>query len=150
MLDRHSRRSRRLCKRVVSVCLQCSNTLRLATINADGVTRIGLLYRTWLTIMRNLAFRWRPYGTTGKPLFVHESSHRSRTDIDYMNQYRDFDNDAIRFNYSVGEQFLNSLHASGRHYVPIIDSAIYVPNPNNASDTYATRSESLKFESLHV
>ncbi len=54
-----------------------------------------------------------------------------------MNQYRDFDNDAIRFNYSVGQQFLSSLHASGRHYVPIIDSAIYVPNPNNASDAYA-------------
>ncbi len=87
---------------------------------------------------------------TGEPLFVHGSSHRSRTDIDYMNQYRDFDNDAIRFNYSVGERFLNSLHASGRHYVPIIDSAIYVPNPNNASDAYASISESLMFESLHV
>ncbi len=73
-----------------------------------------------------------------QPIFVHGNSHRSRTDIDYMNQYRDFDNDAVRFNYSVGEKFLNSLHASGRHYVPIIDSAIYVPNPNNASDAYAS------------
>ncbi|KAL8779443.1 MAG: hypothetical protein Q9194_001451 [Teloschistes cf. exilis] len=60
------------------------------------------------------------------------------TDIDYMNQYRDFDNDALRFNYSAGETFLSNLHASGRHYIPIIDSAIYVPNPENASDAYPT------------
>ena len=71
------------------------------------------------------------------PRSLGKSLTRTRTDIDYMNQYRDFDNDAIRFNYSVGETFLNALHASGRHYVPIIDSAIYVPNPNNASDGYA-------------
>ena len=57
-----------------------------------------------------------------------------RTDIDYMNQYRDFDNDQIRFNYAVGEQFLSTLHANGQHYIPIIDAAVYVPNPNNASD----------------
>lgn len=61
-----------------------------------------------------------------------------RTDIDYMNQYRDFDNDPIGFNYSEGEEFLSSLHNSGRHYIPIIDSAIYVPNSENASDAYAT------------
>ena len=60
------------------------------------------------------------------------------TDIDYMKTYRDFDNDPIRFGYSEGEQFLSALHASGRHYIPIIDSAIYVPNPNNASDNYTT------------
>jgi len=55
-----------------------------------------------------------------------------------MNQYRDFDNDPIRFGYSEGESFLSALHASGRHYIPIIDSAIYVPNPTNASDNYST------------
>lgn len=76
------------------------------------------------------------------------------TDIDYMHQYRDcsnpdlrlqdqaadfsvVENDPIRFGYDEGERFLSSLHASGRHYIPIIDSAIYVPNPNNASDNYA-------------
>lgn len=53
-----------------------------------------------------------------------------------MNQYRDFDNDANTFGYSEGETFLSNLHAGGRHYIPIIDSAIYVPNPNNASDKY--------------
>ena len=60
------------------------------------------------------------------------------TDIDYMNQYRDFDNDPIRFGYSEGESFLSALHASGRHYIPIVDSAIYVPNPTNTSDNYST------------
>ena len=60
------------------------------------------------------------------------------TDIDYMNQYRDFDNDPVRFSYSEGEDFLSALHASGKHYIPIIDSAIYVPNPLNTSDNYST------------
>ena len=58
------------------------------------------------------------------------------TDIDWMFQYRDFENDPIRFGYKEGEAFLGRLHASGRHYVPIIDSAIYVPNPQNGSDAY--------------
>ncbi|KAL9041462.1 MAG: hypothetical protein Q9214_004103 [Letrouitia sp. 1 TL-2023] len=52
------------------------------------------------------------------------------------NQYRDFDNDPIRYGYDEGANFLSNLHASGRHYIPIIDSAIYVPNPENASDAY--------------
>lgn len=60
------------------------------------------------------------------------------TDIDYMNQYRDFDNDPLRYNYTEGKNFLSNLHAGGRHYIPIIDSAIYVPNPENASDAYPT------------
>ncbi|EXJ87313.1 alpha-glucosidase [Capronia epimyces CBS 606.96] len=59
-------------------------------------------------------------------------------DIDYMNHYRDFDNDPIRFNYSTGSAFLKRLHDRGQHYIPIIDSAIYVPNPANASDAYQT------------
>lgn len=53
-----------------------------------------------------------------------------------MNQYRDFDNDLNTFPYTLGEEFLSKLHANGRHFVPIIDSAIYVPNPENASDAY--------------
>lgn len=60
------------------------------------------------------------------------------TDIDYMNQYRDFDNDQIRFSYPEGKTFLDQLHAQGQHYVPIVDSAIYIPNPLNASDAYGT------------
>ncbi|PWY87723.1 extracellular alpha-glucosidase [Aspergillus heteromorphus CBS 117.55] len=60
------------------------------------------------------------------------------SDIDYMLQYRNFENDPNRFSYSEGEEFLDKLHASGRHYVPIIDAALYIPNPDNASDAYET------------
>ncbi|KAH8892329.1 glycoside hydrolase family 31 protein [Thozetella sp. PMI_491] len=59
------------------------------------------------------------------------------TDIDYMNQYRNFDNDARRFSYNEGAKFLSRLHANKQHYVPIVDSAIYAPNPENESDAYA-------------
>ncbi|KAI1137277.1 glycoside hydrolase family 31 protein [Hypoxylon sp. FL0543] len=58
------------------------------------------------------------------------------TDIDYMNAYRDFENDPDRFSYSEGSDFLARLHQNGQHYVPIIDSAIYAPDPTNASDAY--------------
>jgi len=60
------------------------------------------------------------------------------TDIDYMNQYRDFTNDQNTYSPALGKQFLSTLHAAGQHYIPIVDAAIYVPNPNNASDAYAT------------
>lgn len=51
-----------------------------------------------------------------------------------MNEYRDFENDPVRFSYSEGAKFLDQLHKGGRHYIPIVDAAIYDPNPNNASD----------------
>ncbi|KAH6657173.1 family 31 glycosyl hydrolase [Truncatella angustata] len=57
-------------------------------------------------------------------------------DIDYMNQYRDFDNDAIRYPYDEGAEFLSKLHANGQHYVPIVDSAIYAPNPETEQGQY--------------
>ncbi|KAL2867446.1 glycoside hydrolase family 31 protein [Aspergillus lucknowensis] len=60
------------------------------------------------------------------------------TDIDYMKGYRNFDNDPVNFCYEEGKQFLEKLHRSGRHYVPILDTGIYVPNPENCSDTYDT------------
>ena len=62
------------------------------------------------------------------------NSYHFRNDIDYMHGYRDFENDNNRYPYSEGEEFLEKLHASGRHYVPVVDSALYIPNPNNASD----------------
>ncbi|KAK6387917.1 hypothetical protein LTR65_008372 [Meristemomyces frigidus] len=58
------------------------------------------------------------------------------TDIDYMFQYRDFTNDQNTFPYPEGQAFLERLHANGQHYIPIVDAAIYHPNPNNASDNY--------------
>jgi len=60
------------------------------------------------------------------------------TDIDYMFQYRDFTVDNNTFSIEQGQQFLSRLHANGQHYIPIVDSAIYRPNPENASDAYDT------------
>jgi alpha-glucosidase len=54
-----------------------------------------------------------------------------------MLQYRDFTNDQNTFPYEAGQEFLARLHANGQHYIPIVDSAIYIPNPNNASDAYS-------------
>ena len=59
------------------------------------------------------------------------------TDIDYMTHYRNFDNDADRFGYEEGTTFLSNLHAGGQHYIPIVDSAIYVPNANENGEEYA-------------
>jgi len=57
-------------------------------------------------------------------------------DIDYMFQYRDFDNDPIRFPYPEGQALLAKLHANGQHYIPIVDSALYRPNLENSTDSY--------------
>jgi len=53
-----------------------------------------------------------------------------------MNQYRDFENDQNTFGYSEGAKFLSQIHANNQHYIPIVDSAVYIPNPNNISDAY--------------
>ncbi|KAL8829937.1 MAG: hypothetical protein Q9170_005958 [Blastenia crenularia] len=55
-----------------------------------------------------------------------------------MNEYRDFTNGESNFPVSVAQEFLARLHAAGQHYVPIFDSNIYTPDPNNASDAYET------------
>ncbi|KAF2112173.1 glycosyl hydrolases family 31-domain-containing protein [Lophiotrema nucula] len=57
-------------------------------------------------------------------------------DIDYMDQYRDFTLDPHTFTPSGVQEFFSKLHADGQHFVPIVDSAIYIPNPSNASDAY--------------
>lgn len=59
-------------------------------------------------------------------------------DIDYMHGYRDFDNEKTNWSYEEGEKFLDKLHAGGRRFVPLVDSALYIPNPDNASDAYPT------------
>ncbi|KAK4097931.1 glycoside hydrolase family 31 protein [Parathielavia hyrcaniae] len=58
------------------------------------------------------------------------------TDIDYMKQYRNFENDPERFGYEEGARFLARLRANHQHYVPIVDSAIYAPNPADPADAY--------------
>ncbi len=55
-----------------------------------------------------------------------------------MNHYRDFDNDKNSWGYDRAKRFLKDLHENGQHFVPIVDSAIYAPNPENESDTYHT------------
>lgn len=60
------------------------------------------------------------------------------TDIDYMDQYRDFTLDPVTFPPSGVKDFFDYLSGNNQHFVPIVDSAIYIPNPNNASDAYDT------------
>ena len=59
-------------------------------------------------------------------------------DIDYMNQYRNFENDEKLWSYEEGQAFLRKLHDGGQHFIPIVDSAIYVPNPDRPDDDYPT------------
>jgi alpha-glucosidase len=53
-----------------------------------------------------------------------------------MARYRDFDNDQERFPYDKGAEFLGRLHANNQHYIPIVDSAIYAPNPETEQGLY--------------
>lgn len=55
-----------------------------------------------------------------------------------MKQYRDFENDPVRFGYDEGREFLAGLRAKHQHWVPIVDSAIYAPNPERPDDAYPT------------
>lgn len=55
-----------------------------------------------------------------------------------MNHYRNFEVDPNGWDYSAASEFLSFLHDRGQHFVPIVDSAIYIPNPDNASDAYPT------------
>lgn len=59
-------------------------------------------------------------------------------DIDYMLEYRDFTTDPNTFPLDEGAKVLKRLHEGGRHFVPIVDSALYIPNPDNETDAYAT------------
>ena len=84
-------------------------------------------YADW-TVLQSVVDNYEAFGIPRENIW---------TDIDYMSQYRGFDNDPVRFDYSEGEDFLSALHASGKHYIPIIDSAIYHLNPSNASGMYS-------------
>ena len=72
------------------------------------------------------------------------------TDIDYMNQYRDFENDQRTYSYEQGRSFLSRLHENGQHYIPIVDSAIYIPDPSNASDAYPTYDRGHKAQAIMI
>lgn len=66
------------------------------------------------------------------------------TDIDYMNKYRDFENDAQNFGYEEGAEFISRIHENKMHYIPIVDAAIYAPNPNSINDSYPTFDRGVK------
>ncbi|KAF2155286.1 glycoside hydrolase family 31 protein [Myriangium duriaei CBS 260.36] len=84
-------------------------------------------YKNW-TMLRDVVTNFKNYQIPLETVW---------TDIDYMFQYRDFTNDPNTFSYPEGQEFLAELHANGQHYIPIVDAAIYIPNPNNASDNYS-------------
>jgi lysosomal alpha-glucosidase len=46
------------------------------------------------------------------------------TDIDYMDAYKDFTWDPVRFPLADVKNFANDLHAKGQHYIVIVDPAI--------------------------
>lgn len=64
-------------------------------------------YENW-SVVESVVDRYEEFGIPLETIW---------TDIDYMNQYRDFDNDPVRFGYDEGRAFLQRLHASGRKIV---------------------------------
>lgn len=58
-------------------------------------------------------------------------------------RYRDFTSDPVTYDPKEFSAFIEGLHASGQRFVPIVDAAIYVPNPENASDAYPTYNKGL-------
>lgn len=59
-------------------------------------------------------------------------------DIDPMDQKKDFTVDPYRYPAANFSKFIQKLHDNGQHYVPLFDAAVYVPNPNNQSETNYT------------
>lgn len=61
---------------------------------------------------------------------------RDRNDLDIYDLYRDFTNNQVTYPVTEFQAWISSLHSNNQHYVPIIDSNIYVSNPDNESDAY--------------
>ncbi|KAI8933878.1 hypothetical protein NX059_009575 [Plenodomus lindquistii] len=85
-------------------------------------------YRNW-TELREIVDTMRAFDLPLETIWL---------DIDYMDQYRDFTLDPVTFPQSDAADFFDWLHGNDQHFVPIVDAAIYIPNPTNASDTYDT------------
>jgi alpha-glucosidase len=61
---------------------------------------------------------------------------RDRNDLDIYDLYRDFTNNEVTYPVTEFQAWIAGLHSNNQHYVPIIDSNIYVSNPDNESDAY--------------
>lgn len=85
-------------------------------------------YRNW-TELRGIVDSFKAFNIPLETVWL---------DIDYMDQYRDFTLDPVTFSPSEASDFFKWLHGNNQHFVPIVDSAIYIPNPQNASDAYDT------------
>lgn len=85
-------------------------------------------YHNW-TELRGIVDSFREFDIPLETIWV---------DIDYMDQYRDFTVDPVTFPLSGVKDFFDFIHSKNQHFVPIVDSAIYIPNPQNASDAYDT------------
>ncbi|BFZ65459.1 hypothetical protein YB2330_006631 [Saitoella coloradoensis] len=57
------------------------------------------------------------------------------TDIDYMDFWKDWTVSPNRYPADEFLAFTEGLRSGGQHYVPIVDAAIYRPDPNNATDS---------------
>lgn len=58
------------------------------------------------------------------------------TDIDAYDMTRVFTNDPVNFAPPDMQAFHAWLQSRGQHYIPLVDSNVYFPDPNNASDVY--------------
>jgi alpha-glucosidase (family GH31 glycosyl hydrolase) len=120
---------------VLRVFRQCSNTLGLDIISAAGYEHPTTVHcETRLTVHQGYANWTQLQEVVDNFTKFSIPLETIWTDIDYMLAYRDFEHDPRTFGYSQGKDFLDKLHSSGRYYVPIVDSAIYIPNPENSSD----------------
>ncbi|KAI1265016.1 family 31 glycosyl hydrolase [Xylariaceae sp. FL1019] len=69
-------------------------------------------------------------------------------DIDYMKSYRNFETDPDRYSYDEGAEVLGQLHENDQHYIPIIDAGVYVPIPDNETDSYPPFDRGLEQEAF--
>lgn len=58
------------------------------------------------------------------------------SDLDYMDQKRDFTFDPESYPLEKFQGLLNKLHSNGQHYVPLVDAAINVVDDNVDYNTY--------------
>ena len=64
-------------------------------------------------------------------------------DLDYLKLNRPFSNNPGHYDADEGRTFLETLHANGQYYFPILGPGIYAPNPSNATDAYAVYNRGL-------